>query len=551
MAGTTSKTASAKPVAATKPSQTKQTTAKPPKKKTVVFFHPDLGIGGAERLVVDAAVGLQNRGHRVVIFTSHCDPAHCFDEVRPGTGVLDVRVRGGSIVPATLLGRFAILCAIARQLHLLLQIWLTGELAALDASAYFVDQLSAGLPLLRGLNRSNQTPIFFYCHFPDLLLAKGRQAWWKRLYRVPFDALEQWSMGFADAVAVNSRFTKSVVTATWPRLADKVAGSSAKGDYETENENENDTDDDDRGLRVVYPCIDIKQEDALDKDASKEDGPVDLWKGLPFVLSINRFERKKDIGLAIRAFAGLPADRRGGGGDGSKASRARLVVAGGYDSRVAENVGYHRELDALATSLGLRAATARTMVTALSIPDDVQVVFLLSVPSALKTLLLHSPSCRLLVYTPANEHFGIVPLEAMLAGLPVLACNSGGPTETVVEGVTGWLRPAEDVAAWTDVLRRVLPTITPDKTGKTASDVLSLSQRTAMAEAGRTRVRSQFADTQMAARLDGILDEIIDGLAAGKTTATPAVSASSLVFGLLGLAGLALALAVIVLQRLF
>lgn len=52
--------------------------------KTVVFFHPDLGIGGAERLIIDAAVGLQKRGSRVVIFTSHCDPKHCFDEARDG-----------------------------------------------------------------------------------------------------------------------------------------------------------------------------------------------------------------------------------------------------------------------------------------------------------------------------------------------------------------------------------------------------------------------------------------------------------------------------------
>lgn len=52
--------------------------------KTVVFFHPDLGIGGAERLVIDAAVGLQGLGRKVVIFTSHCDPSHCFDEARDG-----------------------------------------------------------------------------------------------------------------------------------------------------------------------------------------------------------------------------------------------------------------------------------------------------------------------------------------------------------------------------------------------------------------------------------------------------------------------------------
>lgn len=50
----------------------------------VVFFHPDLGIGGAERLVIDAAVGLLQRGYRIVIFTNHRDPRHCFDEARDG-----------------------------------------------------------------------------------------------------------------------------------------------------------------------------------------------------------------------------------------------------------------------------------------------------------------------------------------------------------------------------------------------------------------------------------------------------------------------------------
>lgn len=55
-----------------------------PQPQRIVFFHPDLGIGGAERLVIDAAVGLQNRGHSVTIFTSHCDPTHAFDEAHDG-----------------------------------------------------------------------------------------------------------------------------------------------------------------------------------------------------------------------------------------------------------------------------------------------------------------------------------------------------------------------------------------------------------------------------------------------------------------------------------
>lgn len=76
------------------------------KKLKVAFVHPDLGIGtedinmrmahvlilhlhkgGAERLVVDAALGLQNLGHSIDIYTSHHDPKHSFEETRDGASV--------------------------------------------------------------------------------------------------------------------------------------------------------------------------------------------------------------------------------------------------------------------------------------------------------------------------------------------------------------------------------------------------------------------------------------------------------------------------------
>lgn len=44
-----------------------------------------------------------------------------------------------------------------------------------------------------------------------------------------------------------------------------------------------------------------------------------------------------------------------------------------------------------------------------------------------------------LLYTPDREHFGIVPIEAMYEGTPVIAVNSGGPKETVIHGKTGFL----------------------------------------------------------------------------------------------------------------
>ncbi len=44
-----------------------------------------------------------------------------------------------------------------------------------------------------------------------------------------------------------------------------------------------------------------------------------------------------------------------------------------------------------------------------------------------------------LVYSPMNEHFGIVRVEAMYMRKAVIACNSGGPKESIVNDSTGYL----------------------------------------------------------------------------------------------------------------
>lgn len=102
----------------------------------------------------------------------------------------------------------------------------------------------------------------------------------------------------------------------------------------------------------------------------------------------------------------------------------------------------------------------------------------------------------MLLYTPVNEHFGIVPVEAMHAGLPVLASNTGGPLETVVDGETGWLRDAHDVGAWTDVMRKVLVEMDESERGR-------------MAAKARERVEREFSLTAMGDRLE---EEIVDML---------------------------------------
>ena len=159
-----------------------------------------------------------------------------------------------------------------------------------------------------------------------------------------------------------------------------------------------------------------------------------------------------------------------------------------------ENVEYHSDLVSLTDSLGLKSATTKNVVTALNIPTDIDVLFLLSVPAQLKTTLLNSAT--LLVYTPTNEHFGIVPLEAMLAGVPVLAANSGGPLETVVEGQTGWLRSAEKTSEWTEVMQRVLHGMTD-------------TQLQQMGRNGNQWVKDQFSESRMASRLDKEIDVMV------------------------------------------
>jgi hypothetical protein len=64
------------------------------------------------------------------------------------------------------------------------------------------------------------------------------------------------------------------------------------------------------------------------------------------------------------------------------------------------------------------------------------VSFLPCVSAEQKAKLLSD--CLCVLYTPENEHFGIVPLEAMAAGKPVLACKSGGPVESIIDRVTGF-----------------------------------------------------------------------------------------------------------------
>jgi alpha-1,3/alpha-1,6-mannosyltransferase len=173
----------------------------------IAFLHPDLGIGGGERVVVDAALYLQQAGHKVTIFTSHHDRSYCFEETRDGT--LDVRIHG-SFLPMQMAQHFRAPLGILRASFLACVVAFRGE----RFDILFCDLIPHVIPLLRLVSRAK---IIYYCHHPDLLVAPARGLLY-RFYRAPINLLEEIGANMSDRVLANSQFTASEFRRALPRL---------------------------------------------------------------------------------------------------------------------------------------------------------------------------------------------------------------------------------------------------------------------------------------------------------------------------------------------
>ena len=165
----------------------------------IAIVHPDLGIGGAEKLMIEVGKALISHGHSVTYFTSHYDPNHCFSETQDGRFLIFCI---GKWLPRSIFGLCLALCAYIRMLYLSLYVFFYFRTFF---QAIFCDQISICIPILKASTRK----VIFYCHFPDKLLTE-RLSLLKRSYRKPIDYLEEWTTGKADVVLVNSEFTRDV-----------------------------------------------------------------------------------------------------------------------------------------------------------------------------------------------------------------------------------------------------------------------------------------------------------------------------------------------------
>lgn len=413
----------------------------------IAFVHPDLGLGGAERLIIDAALSLQSLGHDCRIFTPFQHPSRTFDEVAPPNPVVPVTVVNTHI-PRTCFTRLHALLAMLRCSIVALHVCLFHR-----PHVAIVDLVSAPLFIFAAF----RIPTLFYCHFPDRLLAASlllrrneQQPLAKRLYRWCVDAQETLALRLASTVCCNSLFTAAAFKDVFPRLPSP---------------------------RVVYPCV--------PSTMTKIDGSTGAPLPLPYILSLNRYEEKKNITLAVEAFARLVSpEATAGSCEDSVISSLQLIIAGGYDSRLPENVSYFECLRKLIDQYGL----SNRVHLQRNVSDDER-----------SRLICHA---RALVYTPRDEHFGIVPLEAMSAGIPVIAVNSGGPCESVLHGSTGLL--CDD---------------TPDDFARAICFIVTDSDRLhQMGARGKHRVDQLFSRDKLAVQLQSVLHSIIPSLQSSSCT---------------------------------
>ena len=182
----------------------------------------------------------------------------------------------------------------------------------------------------------------------------------------------------------------------------------------------------------VIPCgVDLKLFHPIPRDEAK--AYLEMPQDHTMVLFVGRIEPLKGIDVLIEAMALLLKDKD------ELSDEVCLCIIGG-------------DPDADADTLNREISRLQRMRETLGIAD---VVTFLG-KRAQDTLPYHYSAAEVCVVPSHYESFGMVALEAMACGTPVIASKVGGLTFTVRDGRTGFLVPSDDPRALADQLSLLL-----------------------------------------------------------------------------------------------
>ena len=180
------------------------------------------------------------------------------------------------------------------------------------------------------------------------------------------------------------------------------------------------------------------------------------------LLILSRLAESEGLRTAIEALARVPG--------------TELVIAGGPDKEELETDEKVHRLNVIAKEVGVAD----------------RITFLGQVPHKNIPRLIRSAD--LVLALPSHKPFGMVPLEAMACGVPVVATDVGGNADSVIDNVTGLHVPAKRPV---EVAKRIR-TLLSDET-----------QLHALGIAAADRARSRYAWPRVAGETAKVYDKVI------------------------------------------
>ena len=220
-----------------------------------------------------------------------------------------------------------------------------------------------------------------------------------------------------------------------------------------------------KGAIDIIPCgTDIERFGACDRLTARQ--TLGLEPEAQIVFYIGRFDPRKGIETLVRAV----------GESSHRASpKLQLIVGGG--SRPGRSDGDERErIEGIVAELGIGDMTTFPG----RISDD--------------DLPLYYAAADITVVPSHYEPFGLVAIEAMASGTPVIASDVGGLQFTVESGVTGLLVPPKNDAAFSAAVDRILDD--PD-------------WQIQLGKAARERVESYFSWNGVAEQLSSLYQNLL------------------------------------------